>query len=115
MLGSLQKTKIDNCHTDSEDLSMSHADSLDFGPECVSFHKLRSAVSVGFPIMILTALAHIIPPSSLQLDSRSSAWCLPVDLYICGHHLLDEDSIVTIRVVADLISGEDQLSSLHYC
>ena len=40
-----------------------HAVSLEF----MSFHKLGSAVSVDFSIMILTSLAHIFPPLFLWI------------------------------------------------
>ncbi|KAL6082403.1 hypothetical protein STEG23_014329, partial [Scotinomys teguina] len=36
-----------------------------------------------------------IPLPSLQLNFRSSAWGLTVDLCICFHQLLDEGSMVT--------------------
>ena len=61
----------------------------------MSSHELGSVVSVNFPMMILIPLAHIILPSSFRLDSRS----LDVDLCICFHQLLDEGSIMTVRVV----------------
>ncbi|KAL6057963.1 hypothetical protein STEG23_015831, partial [Scotinomys teguina] len=48
------------------------------------------------------------PLPSLQLDSWSSAWCLAVDLCVCFHHLLDEGSMMTIRVVINLMTGEGQ-------
>ena len=56
-------------------------------------------------IMIMISRAHIIPPPSLQLDSQSSAWCLAVDTFICLRHLLDEDSMMAVRVVTNLITG----------
>ena len=63
LLGTPQKTKLHNCHPDAEGLGQSHACSLAVRPESVSSQKLRSVVSVGFSIMILTLpLAHTTPP-----------------------------------------------------
>lgn len=59
--------------------SWSHYQGFDKSPVWVS-------CLCGFPIIILMPLAHIIPPSSLQLDSQSSGWHLAVDLWICFHH-----------------------------
>ena len=57
--------------------------------ELMSSHKLGLAFSVDFPFMILTSLAYTFYPPSLGLDSRSSAWCLVVDLCIWCHQLQD--------------------------
>lgn len=86
-------------------------------PESVSSHKFRSALSVGFPVMILTPpLAHIISPPSLHLDSRSSAQCMAVGPCIYFHQVRDKGSIVTIRAITKLITGESQLKDLlQYC
>ena len=67
-----------------------HPGSLVAGPESVSSHKLRAAVSVGSLVMILNSFADITPPLSLQLDSWGLAECLTVDLCISFHQLLDE-------------------------
>ena len=48
-----------------EDLVQSHGGSIVVGRELMGFHKLGSAVSVEFSIVIVTSLAHIFPPSSL--------------------------------------------------
>lgn len=53
------------------------------------------------------SVVHIIPPSSLKFDSTSSAWILAVDLCTHVHQLLDEGSMTTIRVLTNLIIGED--------
>ena len=74
----------------------------------MSFHQLGSALSVDFFIMILTSLARIFPPPSLQLDSQSLAWCLVVDLCIWFCQLLDEG-------FTNLIIEEGQFGlPLHY-
>lgn len=39
--------------------------SLAVSPESMRFHELRSAVSLGFPIVILVPLADLVPPTSL--------------------------------------------------
>ena len=68
-----------------------------------------------FPIMILTALAHMIPPPSFQLNSRSSDLCLAVNHCICFHQLLDIGTMMTVRVVTNLITGAVQFRHpLHY-
>ena len=56
----------------------------------------------------LDLFAHIIAPPSLGLVSGSSAQCCSVDLCICFHHLLIEDSMMTIKEVMSLITGEGQ-------
>ena len=44
------------------------------------------------------------------------AQSLAVDLCICFHQLLDDDSIMTIKVVINLITGEGQLwHLLQFC
>ena len=77
-------------------------------PVSVSYHKLRSAVFVDFPIMPLIPFAHIILLPSLHMVSHSSAQSLTLDRCIILHQLLDDDSVMTIRVVTNLITGEDQ-------
>ncbi|KAL6088148.1 hypothetical protein STEG23_008200, partial [Scotinomys teguina] len=72
----------------------------------VCSNKFRS--SVEFPIMILITLASIIPLPSLQLDFYSLAWCLDVGPCICFHQLLDEGSMMTVRVLTSLNTGEGQ-------
>ena len=62
------------------------------------------AVFVDFLIMILTPLA----PPALLLDSRVSAQCLMVDLCICFRQFLDVGSMITTSVVTNLIIGEGQ-------
>ncbi|KAL6030278.1 hypothetical protein STEG23_009293 [Scotinomys teguina] len=37
--------------------------------------------------------------------AEPSAWCLAVALCICFHQLLDEDSMMTVRVVTNLVTG----------
>lgn len=59
------------------------------------------AASVGFPVMTLTLPASY-NPSSLHQDFQSSAQGLAVDLYNNFHQLLDECSLITIRVVTSL-------------
>ncbi|KAL6038530.1 hypothetical protein STEG23_000616, partial [Scotinomys teguina] len=49
------------------------------------------------------------PHSLFQKDSRSLAWCLAVDLYICFHQLLDEDSMMTVQVFINQITSVSQL------
>ena len=68
-------------------------------------HKLRIAVSVVLPIMILT------PSCSYNLFSHSLAQCLAPDLCVRFRPLLDEGSMMTIRVVTNLITVEDQAHS----
>ena len=82
----------------------------------MSSHKLRSAVSVDFSVMIFILFAHIFLLPSLELDSQNSAQCSAVELYICFSQLLAEGSVMTIRVATHLITGEDWLRCpLHYC
>ncbi|KAL6090639.1 hypothetical protein STEG23_006837, partial [Scotinomys teguina] len=45
---------------------------------------------------------------SLQLDCWSSAWYLAVDLCICFHQLLEKGSVMTVRVFANLSTGEKE-------
>lgn len=52
--GAPQKTKLLNCHPDAEGRGRSHISPLTVHPESTSSHKLRSLVSLGFPVMILT-------------------------------------------------------------
>ena len=52
----------------------------------------------GYPHYGVDVFAHIITPSSLQLDSGNSAQCLAVDVCICFHQLLDEGFMMTARV-----------------
>ena len=73
----------------------------------MSSHLLRSAVSAGFPSVVLTPL--LVTPPSLKLDSRSWAQCLAVDLHFCFHQLLDEGSRMAFKVVINLIIGEGHL------
>ena len=105
LLGAPQKTKLHNCYPDAEGLGCTHDSSLTIHSESLSTYKLRSAVSVGFPIIILTNFAHIISSPSLQLDSWNLAQCLVVDL--CGyfHQVLEEGSM-TIRVATNLNKGK---------
>ena len=82
----------------------------------MSSHNLELVVFVGFPVMIMTLLAHIIPLPSLQMDSQSVARCLTVDLCICFYQLLDEGSMMTVMVVTNLNTGQGQFRlPLHYC
>ena len=67
------------------------------------------AVSVVFPIMLLTFLVHMIPPPALQLNSRSSAQCLTADYYIGFYQLMDVGSVMPVRVVPDLITEAAQM------
>lgn len=60
----------------SEGLVGFHAGSPALSSEFVSYYLLEAAVSVVFPIMILISFAHMIPPLSLQLSTRSSSQCL---------------------------------------
>ena len=64
---------------------MSHVDSLAIDPESVSSYKLRSAVSVDFPIVTFTPTAYSHHPSSL-----SSTGLLELGpVFVCGSlHLL---------------------------
>ena len=58
----------------------------------------------------------MIPSSSHQLDSHSSAQCLAVDLCICVHQLLDEGSMMAIRAAINLVMrGGQSRHPLHYC
>ena len=69
-----------------------------------------------YPHHGLNPFDHIIAPSSLQLDSRSSVQCLAVDLCICIHQLLDEGSMMTVKIVINLLTEEGQLRHLlHHC
>ena len=65
-----------------------------------------------FPTIILTYLSSYNPSFLLLLDSRISAQCLAMNLYICFHQVLDEGSMITIRVVINLITKEGQLRNL---
>ena len=66
--------------------------------------------------MTFTPLARTIPSPFLQKDSQSSVQCSAVDLCFCFHQLLDKGSLVTIRVVGNLISVVGQISHpTHYC
>ncbi|KAK7835370.1 hypothetical protein U0070_017906 [Myodes glareolus] len=58
----------------------------------------RQAVSVGVPVMVLTPL--FLPLFPLNLGT--SVQCFAVDLCICFHQLLDEGSMMTIKVVINL-------------
>ena len=75
----------------------------------MSSHYLRSAVSVGIPIMVLTPFfAHFIVPPSLQLVLVVLAQYLSVELCICFHQFLDEGSMMKIKIVINLIAGEGE-------
>ena len=109
-----QKTKLHNFHPGAEGIGQSIASSIVVHPESMSSLKFRSAVSMGFPIIILT----ISPPNtcSLQLDFPISAQFLAVDLGICFHQVLDESFRMATRAATNLITGEGQFSHpLHYC
>ena len=70
----------------------------------------------GFPHHGLDPFAHITVLPSLPLDFGSSAQCLTVDLCICFHQLLVESSMLAIKVVFNLITGEGQFRRpLHCC
>ena len=70
----------------------------------------------GFLCHDLGLVCYIIPLPSLELDSQNSAQCLAVKLYISFRQLLAEGSMMTIRVVTNLITGEEWLrGSHHYC
>ena len=60
----------------------------------------------GFPQHDLDPFARIIAPLSLQLYSQSLAQCLAVDLCIYFHQLLDEGSMMTIKVVINCFQGK---------
>lgn len=80
--------------------------------------QASQATSVVFPTMILTFphLAHIIPPLSVHLNSMSSVKYLIVDYFICLHQFVDVGSMMTIRLITNLIIGEGQFSqALRYC
>ena len=88
------------------------------GPEFLSSHQLRTAVSMGSPI---TTLA-LPPPRPCNPSSLSSTGllertqCLAVDLCIGFHQLLDEGSLMIGRVVTILIIGDGQFRHpLYYC
>lgn len=68
---------------------------------------LKSSVSMGVPNMVLTLL--LITSHSLQLDSMRLAQCLTVSLCFCFYQLLDEGSMMTFKVVINLIIGEGHL------
>ena len=89
-----------------EGLVWSHGGSTAVGLEFMSFHELGSAVSVDFPIMILTSLAPIFRPPSLRLDAWSLAWCWVVDLCIWFHQLSDEGSMMIVGAFINLNTGE---------
>lgn len=115
LLGAHKQIKLHNCHSDTEGLVQFHESSLAISPESVSAHNLESAVSVGFSVMILTPLDHIISLLSLQLGSWISTQYLAVNLCICFHQLFDEGFMVTIRVVASLIIEGQFRHPFHYC
>ena len=97
LLGAPQQTKLHNCHPQAQGL----------GQYCVPA-EVQS--------LYLRSVSLWVPPSwswprgntnllpSSQLDFRSQAQCLTVDLCICFHLLLDEGSLITIRVVNNLIT-----------
>lgn len=58
----------------------------------------------GYPHYGHDIFAHIIALTSLGLVFRSSVYCLAVDLCICFYQLLDEGSMMTIKVVTNLIN-----------
>ena len=64
----------------------------------------------------LGPFAHIITPPSTRLHFVSSAQDFTVDLCICLYQLIDEGSMMTIKVVINLIIGEGQFRyPLHHC
>ena len=61
-------------------------------------------------------MAHTIIPLFLQENFQSSVQSLAVDLCLCFHQLLDEGSLMTVRVVTNLITVDGQFRHpLHYC
>ena len=91
---------------------------LCYFPRCQSrVHELSQAqVSFlcGFPHHDLNPFAHIIPPL-LLLDFKSVLQCLAMDLCIRFHQLLDEGSVMTIRMVTNLITAEGQFRYPLHC
>ena len=70
----------------------------------------------GYPHHVFDPFAHIIALPSLRMDFGSSAQCLAVDPCICFHRLQVKGSMMTIKVVINLITGESQIRHpLHYC
>ena len=57
---------------------------------------------MGIPIMVLTSLLIL----SLYFPFLELGPVLAVDLCICFHQLLDEGSVMTIKVVINLIMGK---------
>lgn len=94
----------------AEDLAWYHAGSLAVSAKSMNYQEPRSVVSVGSIIMTLTpTLTHIILPPFLQENSRelvpvSGCW----SLCTCFHQLLENGSLMTIRVVTNLVTGEGQ-------
>ena len=99
-----------------ESLVWSHGGSTAVSLKFMSFYELGAVVTIDISIMILTSLAHIFPPPSLQLDSQSAAWCLVVELCIWFCQLLDEGSMMIVGVFIKLITREGKFGiHLHYC
>ena len=60
----------------------------------------------------LELLAHIFTPPTLQLDFGSSVQFSAEGLCLCFHQLLDEDFMVTFKIVISVTLGQVQFSPL---
>ena len=66
----------------------------------------------GCPHHGLDLFAHIVIPSTLQLDFGSSAQCSAVGPCLCFHQLLDEGSMMTFKIFINLTTGQCQFRTL---
>lgn len=103
---------LHNCFPDAECLGRLQVSSLPVFPESVSSHKLRSFVSLGLSITILTPFVCVTPHPPPQLDSWMLAQYLAVNFCKCFQQLLDGGSVKTVREVTNLIIAEDQFRHL---
>ena len=71
---------------------------------------------MGIPNYDLDLFAHILTPSTLQLDFVISVQCYDADLCLCFHQLLDEVSMVIFKIFISLTIGQGQFRHpLLYC